>query len=103
MICKNSLTRLRQPNCFSAAREATKSIGPDRYTRAPWSRPFFVLEGIFSDRVAADVRRRSADGWSSSASLPRRLLVGDLWGARISRKPLRRWPRTLLTFPGGLF
>src|SRR6516165_6459687 len=35
---RNSLTRLRQPNFFSASRDATKSIGPERYTRASRSR-----------------------------------------------------------------
>ena len=32
---RKSPTRLRQPNFFSSARDATKSIGPERYTRAP--------------------------------------------------------------------
>src|SRR5437879_12679471 len=41
---RNSPTRLRQPNFFSAARDATKSIGPDRYTRAPCSKPRWLLE-----------------------------------------------------------
>src|SRR5437870_1113484 len=41
---RNSPMRLRQPDFFSAARDATKSIGPDRYTRAPCSKPRWLLE-----------------------------------------------------------
>src|SRR5271170_279619 len=40
---RNSPTRLRQPNFFSAARDATKSIGPDKYTRAPCIKPGWLL------------------------------------------------------------
>ncbi len=35
MRARNSPTRVRHPNFASFAREATKSIGPDRYTRVP--------------------------------------------------------------------
>src|SRR2546425_5768000 len=41
---RNSPTRLRQPDFFSAARDATKSIGPDKYTRAPCSNPWCLLD-----------------------------------------------------------
>src|SRR5438046_3090952 len=44
MVCRNWLMRLRQPNCFSDAREATKSIGPDKYTRAPCNNPSLRFE-----------------------------------------------------------
>src|ERR1051325_288673 len=45
-VWRNWLTRLRHPSCFSAAREATKSIGPERYTRAPVSRPSLRFEPV---------------------------------------------------------
>src|SRR5947208_2941939 len=58
--CKNWLTRLRQPNCFSTAREATKSIGPDKYTRAPCKRPSFLFD--FGIRRHAKRRNQTAQG-----------------------------------------
>src|SRR5881396_3237256 len=48
---RNCPIRLRQPNFFSEARDATKSIGPDKYTRAPCNKPTLLEDRAMGRNV----------------------------------------------------
>src|SRR5262245_47122792 len=78
--------RLRQPYFFSTAREATKSIGPDRYTRAPCNNPDLLLEGAIAGRMlrgaASSHKRQVKEGADDSGYRDGR---GGLTTARAGR------------------
>src|ERR1041385_2295557 len=87
IVCKNWLTRLRQPNCFSAAREATKSTRPDKYTLAPCRRPPFR----FGLGIGHQARRRNRVTQAGFGLLKRFRCVLVRTMARIES----RWPEEM--------